>query len=92
MKFLFLISAFISLIVSLLFLLSIFAWLNGIGSVFFPGLGLVVAIWVFVIFLLLMAVVSISLTILVYKSVYKKKNVLICLTLSGSKLSNIAVR
>ncbi len=72
MKILFLISAFISLIVSLLCLLSIIAWIADAGSVVFPGLGLVVAMGAIVILLLLMAVISIILTILLYKLVYRK--------------------
>ena len=72
LKILFLISAFISSVISILFLISLIALIGGGGNVLFPGLGLVAAMWFVVLVLFVMMVISISFTILLYKIFFKK--------------------
>jgi hypothetical protein len=72
MKLIFIISAFISFVISILFLISLIALIGGGGNVLLPGLGLIVAMWFIVIVLFIMAIISISITILLYKIAFKK--------------------
>lgn len=71
-KALLVISALISFTILLLFVLAFVAWLSGGGNVLFPGLGLIVAMWVIVVLLFIMLVISISVTILLAQVVFKR--------------------
>ena len=73
LKILFAISALISLIITILFLLALFAWISsGGGSVLLPGLGLVIAMSAIVVFLLVISVCSTAITILLYRIIFGK--------------------
>lgn len=69
-KTLFVISALISLVVFLLFVLTFVAWLSGGGNVLFPGLGLVVAMGAIVVLLSIMLIISVAVTILLARVVF----------------------
>ena len=72
LKILFAISALISLIITILFLLALFAWINGGGNVLLPGLGLVIAMGAVVMFLLAFSVCSVATTFLLYRIIFRK--------------------
>ena len=71
-KALLVISTLMSLVILLLFVLALAAWLSGGGNVFFPGLGLVVAMSVIVVLLLIMLIISVSVTVLLARVVFKR--------------------
>lgn len=60
-----------SLVILILFILAFVAWLSGGGNVLFPGLGLVVAMSVIVFLLFIMLIISVSITALLARVVFK---------------------
>jgi hypothetical protein len=72
LRILFAVSALISLTITILFLLALFAWISGGGNVLLPGLGLVIAMSAVVIFLLIVLIISLLITYLLYQAVFKK--------------------
>lgn len=71
-KALLVISALTSLAILLLFVLALVAWLNGGGNVLLPGVGLIVTMSAIVVMLLIMLIISISITILLARTVFKR--------------------
>lgn len=72
LKILFAVSVVISLIITILFLLTLFAWISGGGNVLLPGLGLVITMGAVVIFLLFVLILSLSITYLLYQVIFRK--------------------
>ena len=71
LKTLFIVSALISFLILLLFVLSLIVWLSSGGNVLFPGLGLIVAMGAIVILLLMMLLISFVITFLLYKITFR---------------------
>ncbi|MGI9055721.1 MAG: hypothetical protein ACR2F2_07960 [Pyrinomonadaceae bacterium] len=72
LKILFAISALISLIITILFLLALSALMRGGGYVLLPGLGLVVSMGAIVVFLLTVLAGSFVITYLLYRIISEK--------------------
>lgn len=71
-KALLIIFALQSLVILILFILALAAWFGGVGNVFFPGLGLVVAMSAVVVLLLIMLIISVAVTVLLARVVFKR--------------------
>lgn len=71
-KALLVISTLISLVIFLFFALALIGWLSDVDNVFFPGLGLVVAMPLVVVSLLIMLIISAFITALLARVVFKR--------------------
>jgi hypothetical protein len=65
------ISAVISLLVLILFVVSLIVWMSGGGNVLFPGLGIIVSMGAIVVLLLITLIISFAITFLLYKTAFK---------------------